>query len=119
VRNFPGSDAEYRFRVEVRTERGDTVIYRQDEGSHLRLIEANWSPDGSQVGLLICNWSRPLMVGYDIRAGRMVPPSAFQGVIEAQLRRKYGRTGNDDVLYWACTRGEFSYPPREDPRVDR
>ena len=112
MRNFPGSDAEYRFRVEVSSERGRSVIYEENRGSHIRLIEANWSHDGNHLGLLVCNWGRPLMLGYDILSRRLLGPGAFRGLIEGQLRQKYNLSGTDDVLYWACTRGDQVYPPR-------
>jgi hypothetical protein len=113
MRNFPGSDAEYRFRVEVRSEHGSAVIYRENRGSDLRLIEANWSRDGNQLGLLVCNWGRPLVLGYDISAGRPVDSVAFRGLIEEQLRRKYKLSSAGDVLHWACTSGGLVYPPKD------
>jgi hypothetical protein len=112
LRNFPGSDAEYRFRVEVHTEREERVIYREDRGSDIRLVEANWSQGGKRVGLLVCNWQRPLILGYDIPSRRLVDPSAFRGLIEEQLRRKYDLSGIHDVIYWACTAGGHVYPPK-------
>ena len=109
MRNFPGSDAEYRFRVEVRTRRGDTVIYEHDRGSMLGLVEINWSQDGEKMGLLVCNWGHPLLLGYDISTGRQIDAAAFRGLIEGQLRRKYSLSGVDDVFYWACTTGGLAY----------
>lgn len=113
LRNFPGSDAEYRFRVEVRTNRGATMIYKDDRGSDLRLIEAHWSHDGSRVGILVCNWGRPLLLGYDIPSSRLIDSSVFRRAIEAQLQQKYRLSGTKDVFYWACTSGGLVYPPRD------
>ena len=109
TRNFPGSEAEYRFRVEVRTGQTDRVIYENNQGSMLGLFEINWSQDGKKMGLLACNWGRPLLLGYDISQERQIDGAAFQGLIEAQLRRKYSLSGRDDAFYWACTAGASAY----------
>jgi len=112
LRNLPGSDAEYRFKVEVSSADGKRIIYENTLGSRLRLIEANWSKNGTQLGLLVCNWGRPLLLGYDLAERRSISPEAFRGLIEGQLTRKYKLTGIGDVFYWACTKGDLVYPPK-------
>jgi hypothetical protein len=79
----------------------------------LRLKEANWSSDGTQLGLLLCNWGRPLLFGYDTASGRRLDSQKFRGLIEEQLKRKYHLTPDTpDVLYWACTDGSAVYRRR-------
>jgi hypothetical protein len=116
TRNFPGSDAEYRFRIEISQGRRNEIVFANSRGSALGLIEANWSPDGRRVGLLICNWSRPFFFGYDLSTGHTVDPAVFRHLIEAQLRRKYGEAAAEDIVYWACTRGSVEYQRRSSGR---
>jgi hypothetical protein len=85
------------------------VIHREDRGSAIGLVEVNWAADGKEVGLLICNWQRPLLIGWNISSQRPVEAKAFRPLIEGQLRAKYQLSHVDDVLYRACTRGGELY----------
>ena len=115
TRNFPGSDAEYRFRVEVTTTRGTSVIYREDRGSAIGLVEAHWSPNGDQVGVLVCNiFTKPLLVGYDVAHSQALDGSVFRSAIEDQLGKKYSLAKGTDAVDWACSpAGSAAYSSRK------
>lgn len=112
IRNFPGSDAEYRFRIEIRDKGRSKIVFANNRGSSLGLLEANWSSDGKRVALLICNWNRPLLLAFDVSTNDSVDPSSFRVPIELQIRQKYHDVDRDDVLRWACTQGSFEYKRR-------
>jgi hypothetical protein len=114
MRNSPGSAAEYRFRVEVSTQAETTVIYEHGAGAAIGLVEAHWSPDQGEVGVLVCNmFTKPLFLGYDITHRRPVDGSLFRPIIEDQLRKKYSLTSGADATGWACSpSGNAAYATR-------
>lgn len=105
MRNMPGSDAEYVFRVEVSTAQERTVVYRHNRGASIGLVEAHWSADSGQVGLLICNrfGGGPVLISYDLANRRSLSPSVFRQALEEQIRSKYSLTDEADVIRWACS----------------
>ena len=110
IRNGYGSGMEYHFAIMFHGAAGDTEIYRAQRGAALSLIEATWSPGGKRVGLLVCNWGRPLLVGYDLAEKRSLDGSQFISSIEEQLRVKYKLAKSTSPVEWACSPiGGISY----------
>ena len=104
VRNLPGYGADYKFRVEVSGVRGTTVIYNEQREAAIGLVEAHWSNDSTQLGLLVCNMlSSPVLLGYDLTHGLSLPGDAFRPILEQQIRRKYANTNSRDPVAWACS----------------
>jgi phosphoribosylaminoimidazole carboxylase (NCAIR synthetase) len=77
------------------------------------LVEAHWSHDGGEVGLLVCNmFNKHLsaIVGYDLAHGRAVDGSAFRSVLGEQIRKKYSLPKDSDAINWACSQsGNAAY----------
>jgi hypothetical protein len=113
LRNLPGAAAEYRFRVEVSSPKGTAVIYRSQSTAAIGLIEAHWSQDGNEVGLLVCNkFNKRIsaLVGYDIANGYIIEGSVFRSALGAQIRRKYSLPTGVESIDWACSQaGSAAY----------
>ncbi len=115
MRNLPAFAGDYKFRVEVSTGSGTTVIYEHQRQSAIGLVEIHWSPDNKQFGLLICNrYSGPLWISYDLARNRPLSLATFRSILEQQLRRKYRIAVDVDVVQWACSsRGSAAYRKQE------
>jgi hypothetical protein len=104
VRNLRGYAADYKFRVEVSTTGGVTVVYRRERQSAIGLVEAYWSQDEKQVGVLVCDMlSDPVFVSYDLARHQMLSPLTFRPALEQQIRRKYPTADREDPVGWACS----------------
>lgn len=127
MRNLPSQAADYRFKVELSTPRGEIVIHSEPHESAVGLVEIYWSVDGTQVGLLVCDMlSAPVFLSYDIAQQRPLPPSTFRQFLEGQIRQKYAAADEGDLIGWACSeRGNTAYAalisraPRNDGRHTR
>jgi hypothetical protein len=109
MRNLKDQPADYKFRIEVSSDKGTRIVFKDDLESSLGLIEAHWSAGGEQMGLLVCNLiGPPVWVNYDVAHDQMLSPMAMQPIIVKQLKLKYSLADGTDAISWACSKQGMS-----------
>jgi hypothetical protein len=111
MRNLPSYAADYRFKVELSTARGEIVIHSEPQESAIGLVEIYWSANGTQMGLLVCDMlSGPVFLSYDVAHRQLLPPLTFRHFLEGQIKHKYAAADQEDLIGWACSqRGNAAY----------
>lgn len=111
MRHLPSYAADYRFKVELSTARGEIVIHSEPQESAIGLVEIYWSANSTQMGVLVCDMlSGPVFLSYDVARNQALPPTTFRPLIEGQIKRKYAAADQEDLIGWACSeRGNAAY----------
>ena len=103
LRNLPGFEAEYAVRVEISGPSDQATIFSKKRTA-INFVEAQWLPDSTQVGVLLCGWwTGPFIGGYDTIRHRALDGNIFKSAIAQQVRDKYSVPPGVDPIRWACS----------------
>ena len=116
LRNFPGRDGDYFFRVEAIDGDRHEVILQHDLDSSIGLVETYWVPEGNQVTLLVCEmFGGTTWLGYDFDKHVKIGTDVFRPRMENKIRQEYALDAATNVLAWACSQdGKSAYRKTHD-----